>query len=294
MDSRLISLFIGLLSLTSITLFGQSTNDSAIMVLSTTSMVVRLEHGQIATRNIKVYNQGTANLNLRFFDDLYSTNPLWHQTTHRFHKGPTSWYYGIENQWNYDTGDLNFGYLTSPYIPIPTTGATLTYWQWRQVEPTPDDDGDGKPDVLADQSTLWVYDIGGWHTIKSSSDDVSFDNSSNWNKVSFDLSSFAGEEVLISFGFNTIDALNNDYEGWYLDQIQLNGKKIPFGWLQSGRVDEIVAPLGTPGKIPLTFDATELPSGTYNGVVQVSSVDENGVAIDTQNVNLKLIVHSAR
>ena len=59
---------------------------------------------------------------------------LWHQSTNKVNSPTTSWYYGQEGVFNYDTGD-NSGYLTSPVISLDgATSAGLEFYEWSSME----------------------------------------------------------------------------------------------------------------------------------------------------------------
>lgn len=229
---------------------------------STTNLIVWVPKGTQTTKNLKTVYNGTNNFDFFYIDDWASTTPLWHKSNYRSHRGTTSWYYGVESQRNYDTPGGSIGWLTSIRFHVPESGPfNLSFWQWRQTEPVPDLDNDGKPDFLADLcqvqacSATMMYD---WQTVYTS-----YDNSSTWQKVNVDLSNYAGKDIFISFMLATLDGEKNNYEGWYIDEVKFNDKELPVGWVQTQVVHTTVGPKSRVVKLPFTFDALNLEVGTY-------------------------------
>ena len=42
-----------------------------------------------------------------------------------------------------------------------------------------------------------------------------------WETISLNIASYAGQEVILSFDFDSLDEQSNQYEGWYVDTVQL-------------------------------------------------------------------------
>lgn len=156
--------------------------------------------GKTGSYMIKV----TGNKGMRFYPD-----GLWHESAHRSHNSDgISWYYGIEGLWTYETGDRNFGALTSDPIDLAMGSPKLYFWEWCQDEP-----GEFYEDRYVQVST-----DGGiiWNNVYKSEDD-----SATWIETWVDLSAYAGQQVLIRFYFDTLDPAINDFEGWYIDEIEI-------------------------------------------------------------------------
>lgn len=152
----------------------------------------------------------------------------------RFHHSPvTSWWYGHRVEDPLNPGEFicfyltsvpgdplnttkNWGSLTSP--EIDTTGMQrlyLTFWHMLAGEP---DTGLLK----VDNGHLWLYD-GAWHKISRFTDGYdSTDNS--WWKETYNLSAYAGTRIQLEFRFDTVDAMNNVWLGWFVDDFTLYGK----------------------------------------------------------------------
>src|SRR5262249_27557067 len=58
-------------------------------------------------------------------------------------------------------------------------------------------------------------------TIASSAISAQLPLSSAWRNASFSLAAFAGQTVLIRFSFDTRDNILNNFEGWYVDDVQV-------------------------------------------------------------------------
>jgi hypothetical protein len=186
----------------------------------------------------------------------WDSTGFWHQTGHRAHDGTSSWYYGIEGDWDYDNGSANSGTLLSPQVTIPETSPELTFWQWRQTE------GGSYYDVSYVQ--ISTDDGGIWNSVYQSTD-----NSSSWVQATVDLSSYAGQSVHIRFYFDTKDAIYNSYEGWYLDEIAINGNTIT-GWISSIVPLEGSVAEGGEQTVTITFNSAGLDENTqYTATLEV-------------------------
>jgi len=143
-------------------------------------------------------------------DSPIATN-LWHQSNRRASSPSTSWYYGQELTGNYETGAANQGSITSPIIDLAgVSGAELSFDHWMQTENlSPWDTG-----------TVQVSDDGGssWTSL------AEYRSTSNvWVSESIDLSAYDESAIQVRFNFNTIDAIANIFEGWYVDDVEILG-----------------------------------------------------------------------
>ena len=144
-----------------------------------------------------------------------SQGSLWHRTAHRGSSGGSA-YFGRETSWNYDTGKTETGALVSPSVSIPSSGAALDFDLWTQHETC--------TDTRADILTAYWYD-GEWHSLRRwSSDDGEAQQQSVWKHVTLDLSPYRGKTGQVVFHVNTVDPKYNNYEGWYVDTIEVSTK----------------------------------------------------------------------
>ncbi len=143
---------------------------------------------------------------------------LWHQVPdNQAPSGytatdPDAWYYGQDATLNYDTGDTaNSGALVTQAFYIQP-GQQLSFWSWAQTEngsgvQPPFDYDTRKLYISTDNGNTWtqIMELGGIEDA--------------WENINMDLSAYAGDTVNFKFVFDTVDGLDNDYQGWYLDDI---------------------------------------------------------------------------
>ncbi len=152
---------------------------------------------------------------------------LWHLSTGRGaqsgHSPVNSFYFGqgegAGGGGNYNVGNTA-GAITSGPIALPNNpGVGLAFNYVLQTE------GNGSFDVASVQ----VSNNGGatFTTIASSAFSAQLPLSSAWRNASFSLAAFAGQTVLIRFSFDTLDTILNNFEGWYVDDVQLTA---PAAW----------------------------------------------------------------
>lgn len=152
-----------------------------------------------------------------FSDDIESgtnsweSSGLWHIATERSVSPSHSWWYGQELTGNYDTGLANSGSLTSSSISlIGSSNPELSFKSWYKTE----------SGTSYDKKIVQISIDSGitWTDLKQISD-----TPSTWNLETIDLSGYADQTIYIRFYFNTIDKLYNDYEGWYIDDVNIVG-----------------------------------------------------------------------
>src|SRR5262245_27906144 len=152
---------------------------------------------------------------------------LWHLSTGRGtqsgHSPVTSFYFGRgegpDGGGNYNVGNT-VGTITSEPIALPNSpGLGLTFNYVLQTE------GNGSFDVASVQ----VSNNGGatFTTIASSASPAQLPLSGAWRNASFSLAAFAGQTVLIRFSFDMVDSIANNFEGWYVDDVQVTA---PGAW----------------------------------------------------------------
>jgi murein DD-endopeptidase MepM/ murein hydrolase activator NlpD len=136
----------------------------------------------------------------------------WDLTTAQKHSGSTSYGYEPADQSNYDTGKPNGGDLTSPPIQIPASGYFLRFWYRYETE------GSGK--YWDKRQVLISADNGAsFRELLQLSDDPP----DYWlQSPAIDLSAYQGKTVLVRFHFETVDARNNAYKGWYIDDFSVS------------------------------------------------------------------------
>ncbi len=156
--------------------------------------------------------------------DMTGTN-LWHLTDHRGgdegHSSGWSFYFAREDSPHYDTGGVVAGYLVSPVIDLigATGNVQLSFSYFLETE----GDLDGQFDHA------WVEVSSGVEgeeplVVAYNHDENLDDPTDGWVTFRGDISGFAGGFVRLSFGFDSVDAENNNYEGWLVDDIMIRGE----------------------------------------------------------------------
>ena len=154
----------------------------------------------------------------------WSRTGLWHRTTRRAATGSYSWWFGDEGTGTYDTGARTFGSLTSPPIDLTGIEAAVEWDQMFRGEgfgPSVDlGFGSAAPYLNADAGRLMIRaDGGSWKTLTH----LAHNNSTeSFEHFKINLSRFAGSAVELRFDFDTIDASNNAFEGWFVDNVRVS------------------------------------------------------------------------
>jgi hypothetical protein len=154
-----------------------------------------------------------------FFDDMdpedpgWTTTGMWHLNTNRSYSPIQSWAYN--NGVNYDDGGTNSGELTSPVIDLMTASmANLTFWTWYETE----------GGTSWDQMWIQISENAGPFINEYQIDPTDMNM---WLPISLNLTSHVGNNIQLRFFFDTIDGSMNDYEGWYIDNVEVNDIPLP-------------------------------------------------------------------
>ncbi len=173
---------------------------------------------------------------------------LWHVTTARAndpgHSAATSLYFGqgetATGGGNYDWGQTAAGQATSPAISLsgisPSFPVSLTFDDFMATE--------ADPTGTYDQAFVNISTNGGttWTTVIRNAIPIDglvlADHSNGWQRVVVPLDPFLKGyrgSILVQFSFNTVNALNNDYEGWYVnDDVRIEAQPVALGAATNG------------------------------------------------------------
>ena len=198
---------------------------------------------------------------------------LWHLSPLRFNSPATAWYYGRDKERNYDTGDANSGIVTSK--PIEITGADealLTFYEWSAVQ----------VNDRFDRTRVQVSGDGkSWETVFES-----HGTSDEWRRREVSLSDFldGSGSVQVRFWFDTITSSFNEYEGWYVDDVQVLTAKLALPGQGRTAPNLVIQTLNIGFNPPspvdgdsVTLNATILNNGTADARgVMVQFVDATG------------------
>ena len=192
---------------------------------------------------------------------------LWHRAEVR-ELGTAGAYYAVPGQGNYDTGGKNSGALTSPEITLPEEARGQKLWlhlahTW-EVEYFPQ----GSYDQLSVQvAYLSTEGWSSWETVwtKDSRESSPWPNM-QYSEIPLDVPRNA-EKLRVRFFFDTVDALNNRYKGWFIHRVfvlryhgplTITTPSLPPGELGLFYSHEMAAEGGLP---PYQWIAEGLPSG---------------------------------
>jgi len=132
-------------------------------------------------------------------------------------------------KYDYNDSTTNYGYLVSEPIHLDGPTATLSFWTWWQIESWDPDFYDlMNVSVSTDGGYTWdLVDMLNPNSAPAEASDGAFYGSAGfnvepqWVHMTYDLSSYVGDNVTLMFEFNTVDSSYNEWEGWYIDDISL-------------------------------------------------------------------------
>jgi uncharacterized repeat protein (TIGR01451 family) len=142
----------------------------------------------------------------------------WQLTTHRGadagHSPIGSFYFGNPATFNYQTGAQEGATLDSPPILVGAAPQALTFQYFLATESS----------IGYDIASVLISSDAGttWSTLLDNSLLGGLQrNTGVWRTAHVDISSFAGDTVIVRFSFDTVDDFLNNYEGWYVDDVQI-------------------------------------------------------------------------
>lgn len=208
---------------------------------------------------------------------------LWHMSsgeedcannilgTRFYHSHDTAWWYGHRwedpsnpgvfycSYYTWVPGDFtnrtrNWGELRTPEVDI-TKGESLFLTFWHVIH------GEADTSIYKlDNGHLWLYD-GTWHKITPISEGYDTTDSSWW-KETVNISAYAGKQIKLEFRFDTQDAMNNVFMGWFVDDVVIYGKTEEHSLaIVSNDLPPVIS-LPTKGFYPITVSARLVNLGT--------------------------------
>ena len=139
----------------------------------------------------------------------WNTSGLFHLTDVHAASPTHAMWFGDETSHNYDTGDQVTGALTSPVVSL--AGASAPTLVWEQIL-------DVEDDASYDQAFVEVATAGGGYTDWTAVWERT-GTATDWEMIDVDLGSYAGQSVQTRFRFDSVDEINNDYQGWFIDNV---------------------------------------------------------------------------
>ncbi|RME62595.1 MAG: hypothetical protein D6790_06040, partial [Caldilineae bacterium] len=198
---------------------------------------------------------------------------LWHLSSLRFNSPGTSWYYGDEKKRNYDTGKANSGTLTSKEISVAgADDALLIFYEWSELQSS----------SRFDRTRVQISTDGkSWETVFES-----HGTNDAWVRRTVNLAPFIERTgtIQVRFWFDTINERFNEFEGWYIDDVQvltakltLPGREKPLPNLVAQSVNIGFQPPVPVEGAPLLVNATILNNGATDARnVSVQFMDVSG------------------
>lgn len=144
-----------------------------------------------------------------------ASGTLWHLSERRSANPTHAFYYGKEDTGAYNTGFTNWGTLTSELIDLSGAASPgLVFKHFLKTENT-------IQTPVFDKASVEISLDGGltWATVL-----VKGTTNDSWVQESIGLSGFGGTLLKIRFRFDTVDSLYNDFEGWFIDDVQILGQ----------------------------------------------------------------------
>ncbi len=149
----------------------------------------------------------------------------WHLSVHRSHSPDHAWYVGLEDEWHYD--DDRYCRLITPSFLTPND-AELKFWHWCAMEAVGYDAYDAGRVEISVNGGDWqlIEPVGGYTYCVAEDGDIPFlpgtpcfSGFFDWEEAVFDLASWAGNNLRVSFLFASDAELN--FEGWYIDDLSV-------------------------------------------------------------------------
>jgi len=222
-------------------------------------------------------------------------NDLWNITTRRAYTGSHSWYCGRTSDGQYMDG-MNASLVSRP-VRLGV-GARLTFNHWPAMEyETWDFFWDGGIVELSNDGGVSYTQItpAGGYPYRITPNPASpfpsatpcFAGTGGWRPASFDLSTYAGQTVLIRFRFGS-DSYTVD-EGWYIDDVLIEPGSRDTSWMQASPDNGLIPP-GMAMPLSIAFDSL----GVLNGSDVAAFIDliSNDPVTPTNGVFVAMSVRS--
>ncbi len=138
----------------------------------------------------------------------------WNFSSARSVSGGVSLYFGDPTSLTYANGKQVAGTATLPPLPVPKTAGvnpTASFWLWMDTE------------ASAGYDMLTVNVLDGAATVPLwNSDPMLSTTHGSWQRVTLDVSAWAGQSVTLQFAFDSIDGNVNAFEGVYIDEVEIS------------------------------------------------------------------------
>ncbi len=217
----------------------------------------------------------------------FAATGLWHVTDQwsgpaEGHSAPSIAYFGSDATGNFNLGTVS-GTLTSPPVALRGgTSPTLSFRYRLQSE----------TGTTWDRALVRVSTNGGqsWETVATKADQLS--QSLTWRPVTVDLSSYAGQTVLVQFSFDSGDGISNSGLGWQIDDVSVTGvEDVQDHYaFYANDGDQLIITTTTPGDSEgEPYNALDAKLELFNEAGLLIATDDNS-ASDGRNPRLEFTV----
>jgi hypothetical protein len=190
---------------------------------------------------------------------------------------------------NYDTGGLaNSGIISSPPVTLQSYQPILTYFDWYEVEEDEPEHYDLRYVVIEPANGADCpagLDGGPGREILELSNDPT---SRGWTYNSIDMSQLGfimGDQVIVSFVFDTRDGAYNNYKGWLIDYVRIDTVLFTFddgleGW-QAANIGDIFVhtPPTADGDVRSSGDRCSLVGASLDGQIDLNESYYQGTSL---------------
>lgn len=180
-------------------------------------------NGATASAKISVRVLGTTTPPAGFTEDFetgsdgWTSTGLWHAVASsscavKPPKAPGLAYFGADASCSYATGARVQGNLTSPVINIANASTNLSFAYFRKVEGVTKSSWDrARVEVVSGSTSTVVFD-----------QDSTKASATTWQQSgNISLGSYAGKSIQLRFVFDSVDAQNNAFTGWMIDDVRV-------------------------------------------------------------------------
>ncbi len=138
----------------------------------------------------------------------------WNFSSQRSVSGGASLYFGDPTSLTYANGKHVAGKATLPPLPVPKTAGVnpaVSFWLWMDTE------------ASAGFDMLTVNVLDGAATVPVWNSDAQLSTThGSWQRITLDVSAWAGQSLTLQFAFDSIDGSVNAFEGVYIDEIEVS------------------------------------------------------------------------
>jgi len=232
-----------------------------------------------------------------FTVDAPGAGNLWHVDTRRFFNpnklrheaGPPpdrdAWTFNTGAPgYNYDTGGRVAGALRSPPVRLPSSSdVRLSFFEWLQTE-----NAAGKDQCLVEMRELGTSK---WIQLAQYTGNIS-----SYAIRTLDVSALQGKDVEFRWTFDSVDANQNKFEGWYVDYVAVyeSAKGLPFQ-LPGQNNPPPAPPWNPPPGEVLTTNPWQFPNpgqygpATQSPALKLALIGHNGLGIEVKTGMFRLV-----